>query len=435
LAKYYSDQASKTEFFAALLEQFRADDAVNPAAAIPASYVSEPGKSPFDSYRSVINVSIPYTDSVYFNESLLDRDAAYSMSAGIDSVRNEWNRVIPERKRELINKRLNQYQANINSLRNPGFGVSGSEIKECIAWEERQRKISGCLFPSLIESCSINTSVTEVNPNVGVIDVSPLEINAKITDGIAFDSDLVSGVENMAVTLSKSLVGNINNKVGQTIKYEMDILRRNGIEYANYRYKIGTRIGLTLSEFKETFKNFFLSDYQKRNPEAEAYFSYMQRDFDLKEQLVQDLYWAQKQQEYLNTALINEFMACSLGNGDYPVTGAADPAKIINSNKMVMDYIKDVFSLLLNTQANIRFVKTESMEEIWGPAFALSIGIGLIPGVGLMADILIGIGIDIASCLLEKNLKKDDYAATIVQLVTYEEQKLLQNINRYGGNI
>jgi len=440
LTKYYSDQASKTEFFAALLEQFRADETIIPAQAIPAGYVSEPVKIPFDSYRSVINVNIPYTDSVYFNELLLDRDAAHIISAGIDTVKNEWNRVIPERKKDLINNRLNQYRQNINSLRNVSFGVSGSELKECIAWEERQRKISGYLFPSLIKSCSINTSVTEVNPDVSVIDISPLEINAKIIGGRAFDSDLMSGVEGMAEILPKVMVEIFNNKTRQTITDEMNILRRNGAEWAKVRYEISTRIGLTLANLAEIGKSAWAKitskEYQKKNREIELYCSYMLRDFNLEEKLVQDLYWTQKTQEDMYKAIINDFIDCSLGNGNnYQITGAADPEKIISSNMMAIEYITDVFPLLLNTKTNVKFVETDSMEELWGPVLMLEIGIGFIPGVGLAADLLINICMDITACLLEKGLKKDEYAAKISEIISIEERKLLQNINRYRGNI
>jgi len=248
LVKYYSEQASKTEFYAKLLEQFKVDDAINPVAVIPVSYAPEPGKDLFDSYRSVINVSLPSTDTEYFNELLLDRDAAHIMSADIDSVRNEWNRVIPERKKDMVKNRLNQYQQNINARRNVKFGVSDTELKECIAWEERQQRISGYLFPDLIKSCSLNAKlpeITAVDPDVSAIDISPLEINAKVKNDWAFDSDLAGSVENMTLILPIFMVETFNNVTRQTITHEMDILRRNGAEWAKFRYELGTRLGLT----------------------------------------------------------------------------------------------------------------------------------------------------------------------------------------------
>jgi len=161
----------------------------------------------------------------------------------------------------------------------------------------------------------------------------------------------------------------------------------------------------------------------------------MLRDFNLEEALVKDLYWIQKTQEDMHSALINDFIDCSLGNNtNYQITGAADPEKIINSNRIAIEYIKDVFPSLLDTKINIKFVETDSMEELWGPVLILEVGIGFIPGVGLAADVVISICMDITACLLEKGLKKEEYAAKIAEIITVEEQKLLQNINRYGGN-
>jgi len=441
LVKYYSDQASKTEFYAKLLEQFRADDVIKPAALIPASYTPEPEKSLFDSFRSVINVSLPSIDAEYYNELPLDQDAARIISAGIDAVRDEWNRVIPERKRDMIKNRLNQYQQNINARRNVKFGVSGAELKECIAWEERQQKISGYLFPSLIKSCSLNAKLPEistVNPDVSAIDITPLVINAKIIDGMAIDSDLADGIENMAVILPVSMVETYNNEIRRTIQKEMDILRRNGAEYAKVRYELGTRIGLSLSELAEMGKSLWAKirsrEYQKKNPEAELYCSYILRDFNLEEELVQELYWIQKTTEDMYNALINDFIGCSLeNNANYLITGAADPEKIINSNRMAIEYIKDVFQSLFNSKINVKFVKTDSMEELWGPVLVLEVGIGFIPGIGLLADAFINVCMDITACLVEKGLKKDEYAAKIVEIINIEERKLLQHINRYGG--
>ena len=161
----------------------------------------------------------------------------------------------------------------------------------------------------------------------------------------------------------------------------------------------------------------------------------MLRDFNLEEKLVKDLYWTQKTQEDIYNALINDFIDCSLGNGkNYMITGVADVDKIINSNKMAIEYITDVFPLLLNTKTNVRFMEIDPMEELWGTALILEIVVGCIPGVGLAADIIIGICVDMTVCLIEKGLKQEEYAAEIAEIVTIEERKLLQIINRYGGN-
>jgi hypothetical protein len=443
LINYYSDQASKTEFYTKLFEQFKTGVTPNSAVSIPAVNASEPGKNLLDLYRNVVNVSLPYVDAEYYNGLILDRDAARIMSAGIDAVRVEWNRSNSEIKRNMIKNRLNQYQQNIGARRNVKFGVSGTELKERITWEKRQHEISGYLFSSLMKSCSLNAKTLQeavvINPNVSVIDISPLAINAKIINNNAFDSDLACGIENMAEVLPQVMIELFNGEIEHTIKQEMDILRRNGADWSKFRYEIGNRIGLTMANLAETGKSVWAKirskEYQKKNLETGLYCYYMMRDFNLEEKLVKDLYWAQKTQEDAYNALVNDFIDCSLGNdGNCLITGLVDMEKIMNSNKMAIEYINDVFPLLLNTETNVRFVEKDSVENLWGPVIMLEILVGFIPGVGLAADMLIGVCIDTTACLIEKGLKQEEYAARIAEIVTIEEQKLLQTINRYGGN-
>jgi hypothetical protein len=438
--KYYSDQASKTDFYVKLLEQFKFEEFSGPAV-LPISYVSEPEGNPLDSFKRVINVSFPYMDAEAFNGLILDRDAAHMMRAGIDAVRAEWNRTNSEKKGNIMKNRAYQYQQNIGCHRNVNFGISGTELQESIAWEKRQQEISGYFFPSLIKSCILDDTPLEIavlNPEVSALDISSLEIEGKIINDRVFDSDFIRGVERMAETLPQFMIVTFNVRIENTIRQEMDILRRNGVDWSRFRYELSTRLGLTLAELTETGKSLWAKlgsrEYQKRNPETELFFHYMLRDFNLEEKLVNDLYWTQKTQEDFYNALIEDFINCSLGSDtNCLITGVVDMEKIANSNRMALEYITDVFPLLLNTEINIKFVEIDSMDELWGPVMMLEIGIGFIPVIGLAADIVIDICIDIFAGLVEKHLKQEEYAARIAEIVTTEERKFLQIINRYGG--
>jgi hypothetical protein len=253
-----------------------------------------------------------------------------------------------------------------------------------------------------------------------------------------YDAVLVSGVENMADTLAPKLVEQLRSETIKTVHRQMDILRRNSGEWAEYRYKISTRVAFAVTELmewgKSTWEDIHSGEYQKVDSEVAMYMSSMSRDFRLTEELLYELRQAVESENELFEALTGDFNDCALtGSGSWVIEGTASGDRIYKAAYTVAKYINDVFPRLLNTQVNVRFVEKESMN--WGPVLVIQIATGFIPGVGLIADLVIDTCIEGAAYLIEKKLKQSEYTAKIAGLIGAEEQNLLYIINKpvYGG--
>jgi hypothetical protein len=434
LVRYLSEQPAKMEAVVeTLLNQFKADTVFS---------VVESETQPLASFKNVINVSLPVIEVEYYNGIPLDREVARIMNTGLETVRSEWKRVDAARKLDLLNRRQSQYQKNIEVLRSVDYGIKTSELSDAVEWGIRQHQISHGLFTSLIKSCTLDTDVLPesriANSNVSVIDISPLGVSVKSFNGMFYDATLVSGVENMADTLTPKLVEQLRSQTVKTVQRQMNILRNNAAEWVETRYGITTRLALTTAEFtdwvKSTWAKMHSKEYQKVDAEGVMYLNYMIRDFRLDEELLYELSRAVESDNELFEALMRDFNNCALtGSGRWIVEGVTSEDRIYNAARTVAKYINDVFPMLLNTHVDIKFIEKESIN--WGPVLAIQIGVGLIPGVGLAADLVIDTCIEVAACFIEKELKQEEYMAKIVELINTEEQDLLYIINKpvYGG--
>jgi hypothetical protein len=434
LVDYLFEQTAKSRnVVETLLNQCKAES-VFPTA------VSE--TQPLESFRSVINVNLPAVELEYFNGTPLDQKAAHIINATLAAARSEWKRVNTARKIDLLNRRQNQYQQNIEARRNINYGIKVSELTDAVEWEIRQQQISRELFASLIKSCTLNAEALPesriVNQHVSIIDISPLAVSVKSFNGMFYDAVLVSGVENMADTLAPILVEQLRSETVNTAQRQMNILRRNSAEWAEYRYRLITRLALTAAEFKEwtksTWAKIHSREYQEVNNEGAMYISCMIQDFRLYDELLYELRQAVESENEFFEALTRDFKDCALtGSGRWDVEGVTSEVRIHNAAYTVAKYINDVFPRLLNTQVEIKFLEKESMN--WGPVLILQIAVGFIPGVGMLADLVFDVCIEGAACLVEKKLKQDEYTAKINELISVEEQNLLYIINKpvYGG--
>jgi hypothetical protein len=433
LVKYLAEQEAKAEtVFGKLVNQFQA------GVLLPAT-VSKTAS--LESMKQVINISLPNIEIELYNGLALDQEAAHIISGSLDAVRSEWNRVNTAEKLNLLNSRQAQYLENINVRRSLNYGIKDSELKDAVAWEKRQQEISRPLFASFLRSCALNQETlpesAAVNPGVTAIDISPLAIEAVYCNGIALDSTLAGGVENMAGILPKTMETQLNVETKKTVNRQMDRFLKNGADWAEFRYKILTGLSLKAAEFVEAARGFFSRDYQKKDVEGAWYMSYMSRDFQLEKELLQDLEWAVQWDKELFNALLGDFNDCVLKDGGaYTFTGDTSREKIRDAALAVPDYINKVFPELLNTGVNVRFVEKDEMDGLWGPVLGIEIAVGCIPGVGLVADLVIDTCIEVAAALVEKNLKQDEYAAKIAEMVNGERQKLLFIVNKpiYGGS-
>jgi hypothetical protein len=432
---YLSAQAAKSETMSEmLLDQFRAETLFSAAVSQTTTLAS---------FGNLINVSLPMTDLAYHNGLALDREAARVIKTGMDTVRSEWNRVNRARKTTLMNNRLGQYQKNIEVCRALDYGIDVFEVKEAVAWGLRQQQISRPLFASLLRSCAPNPDAPPesvmASPSILAIDLSPLSMGAKVFNGALYDSTLVSGVEKTADTLPRMMVGQINRETVKAVTRQMDIFRKNGAAWSEFRYKIPVRLSLGAAEFAETVKGAWAkirsNEYEKKDAEDAMYLSYLFRDYRLDEDLRHELDRAVTSDQELLEALVRDFNDCALMDGGVCfIEGVTSDEKILAAALAVPNYLNDVFPELLNTGVNVRFVEKESMN--WGPVLAIQIATGFIPGVGLAADLIIDTCIDVAACLIEQGLKQDEYTAKIAEMIDTEERKLLFILNKpiYGGS-
>jgi hypothetical protein len=234
------------------------------------------------------------------------------------------------------------------------------------------------------------------------------------------------------------LVEQLRSETVKTVQRQMNILRRNGAEWSEYRYRITTRLALTAAEFtewaKSTWAKIHSREHQEIDTEGALYMSYISRDFRLEEELLYELRQAVESENELFEALVRDFNDCALaGGGSWVIEGVISEDRIHNATYTVVKYINDIFPKLLNAQVDIKFVEKESIN--WGPVLVIQVAAGFIPGVGLIADLVIDACIEGTACIIEKKLKQDEYTAKITELISAEEQDLLYIINKpvYGG--